>query len=307
MRKIIGLGETVFDIIFKNEQPISGRPGGSVFNSLISLGRLGQNATFISEFGADRIGDSIKNFLAENNVDSDYVCMMDGNKTSLALAFLDKEQKADYLFYKDYPSQRLDCIMPEINQDDIVLIGSFFALNPVLRNRLVEVLEEARNKKAIVYYDVNFRKTHVNEVRHLMPYILDNFEYSSIIKGSDEDFENIYNESDPKAIYKDRIEFYCKNFIYTKGADGAKIFSNGFEKDYHGNKIDPVSTVGAGDSFNAGIVFGLMKHNVTFDELKNGISEEKWDCIAKYAIDFSSFVCTTYENYISEEFAAKYV
>jgi endonuclease III-like uncharacterized protein len=50
-----------------------------------------------------------------------------------------------------------------------------------------------------------------------------------------------------------------------------------------------------------------MKHNVTFEELKNGISEEKWDSIAKYAIDFSSFVCTTYENYISEEFAAKQV
>ena len=43
MRKVIGIGETVFDIIFKNGQPISGRPGGSVFNAMISLGRMGQH------------------------------------------------------------------------------------------------------------------------------------------------------------------------------------------------------------------------------------------------------------------------
>lgn len=48
MRKIIGIGETIFDIIFRNNQPSHAVPGGSTFNTLISLGRLGVPATFIS-------------------------------------------------------------------------------------------------------------------------------------------------------------------------------------------------------------------------------------------------------------------
>ena len=55
MRKVIGIGETVLDIIFKNEQPIGAVPGGSVFNGIISLGRAGVNASFISEAGNDRV------------------------------------------------------------------------------------------------------------------------------------------------------------------------------------------------------------------------------------------------------------
>ena len=50
-RKIIGIGETIMDIIFKDGQPTAAVPGGSVFNSVISLGRLGQQVTFISEIG----------------------------------------------------------------------------------------------------------------------------------------------------------------------------------------------------------------------------------------------------------------
>ena len=57
MRKVIGIGETVLDIIFKEGQPVSAVPGGSAFNAIISLGRCGVNSTFISEAGNDRIGD----------------------------------------------------------------------------------------------------------------------------------------------------------------------------------------------------------------------------------------------------------
>ena len=69
MRKVIGIGETVLDIIFKNDQPTVAVPGGSVFNCLISLGRAGINASFISETGNDRIGRTIINFLKENGVE----------------------------------------------------------------------------------------------------------------------------------------------------------------------------------------------------------------------------------------------
>ena len=54
MRKVIGIGETILDIIFKNEQPTAAVPGGSTFNGIISLGRLGLPVTMITETGNDK-------------------------------------------------------------------------------------------------------------------------------------------------------------------------------------------------------------------------------------------------------------
>lgn len=68
MRKIIGIGETILDIIFRNNQPSHAVPGGSTFNTLISLGRLGVPTTFISEIGKDTVGDIIIDFMKKNGV-----------------------------------------------------------------------------------------------------------------------------------------------------------------------------------------------------------------------------------------------
>ena len=41
MKRVLGIGETVLDILFKNDQPMKAVPGGSTFNSIVSLGRAG--------------------------------------------------------------------------------------------------------------------------------------------------------------------------------------------------------------------------------------------------------------------------
>jgi len=54
--KVYTIGETVLDIIFKNNQPVSAKAGGSVLNSSVSLGRLGVDVYFISDYGSDEVG-----------------------------------------------------------------------------------------------------------------------------------------------------------------------------------------------------------------------------------------------------------
>lgn len=73
MRKVIGIGETILDIIFRNNRPHTAVPGGSTFNGLISLGRLGVPVSFISEVGNDHVGDIIRDFMKENNLSTRYV------------------------------------------------------------------------------------------------------------------------------------------------------------------------------------------------------------------------------------------
>ncbi|MBP6273216.1 MAG: carbohydrate kinase, partial [Prevotella sp.] len=223
MRKVIGIGETVLDIIFKNEQPIGAYPGGSAFNALISLGRCGVDATFIGEAGHDRVGEHIIRFLRENGVNADHVNVFADSKSPISLAFLDERNDAEYIFYKDHPHDQLDFVYPDIQPDDIVLFSSFYAVNPVIRPQIVGLLEYARAHGAIIYYDVNYRSSHRNEVMKITPNYLENLEYADIVRGSREDFDVLYKMRDPDKIYTAEVSFYCKKFICTQGADTVEL------------------------------------------------------------------------------------
>lgn len=306
MRKVIGIGETILDIIFRNEQPYAAVPGGSTFNGLISLGRLGVPVAFISEVGNDKVGDMILKFMKDNSIATEYVDRFPTGKSPVSLAFLDKDSNADYLFYKDYPNQRLEVPLPDINEDDIFIFGSYYSLNPVLRSRMTEFLEYARQRKAILYYDPNFRKAHAHEAIHLFPTVLENFEYADIIRGSDEDFLNLFGQTDMEQVYHEHIEFYCNHFITTHGAGGVRLFtSSGIDEHFEAVPVKPLSTIGAGDNFNAGIIYGLLKYNVRYNDLST-LDKETWGNIIKSGMDLATEVCRSYDNYISKEFAGRY-
>lgn len=306
MRKVFGIGETILDIIFRNDQPQKAVPGGSVFNGLISLGRLNVPVSFISELGNDRVGDMIRDFMEDNHITTEFVDRFPDGKSPISLAFLDDDKNADYIFYKDYPAQRLEVPLPKIEKDDIFVFGSYYSLNPVLRARMVEFLQYAQERKAIIYYDPNFRKAHAHEAIRLMPTVLENLEFADIVRGSDEDFQNLYGKTDAEKVYKEHIQFYCDRFLTTHGAHGVNLHTRNFTRHFDSPRIQPLSTIGAGDNFNAGIIYGLLKYDVRHADLPS-LDQETWEKIIRCGMDLASEVCQSYDNYISKEFAAKYV
>ena len=303
MRRVIGIGETILYILFKNNQPTVAVPGGSVFNGLVSLGRAGVNVTFISEVGDDRVGNIILDFMKENGISTNSVVVYPDRKSPISLAFLNEKNDAEYSFYKDYPSLRLDVDMPEVTADDIVIFGSFYAITPQLREKIKELLDKARQAGAIIYYDVNFRSTHANEAIKLMPTILENFEYADIVRGSIEDFSNMFGMADADKVYQHKVGFYCPRFICTNGGGHLCLRTKAIKKDYPVEPLQTVSTIGAGDNFNAGLVFGLLKNRIRKADLDE-LTETDWDKIVASGMSFSKEVCTSLDNYISKEFAA---
>ena len=304
MRKVIGIGETVLDIIFRNEQPINAVPGGSAFNAMISLGRCGVNSTFISEAGNDRIGTMVINFLEENGVDASNVNIFPDSKSPISLAFLDENNNANYIFYKDHPHDQLEFAYPEINPDDIVLFGSFFAINPVVRPQVAGFLQYAHEHGAILYYDINYRSSHEHEIMKITPNLLENLEFSDIVRGSHEDFEILYKKDTADKVYNAEISFYCKKFIYTHGHLPIEVHGeNGFKKTYEVKENNEVmSTIGAGDNFNAGFIFGMIKNNITREDIDRGLTEAQWDALIASGQAFSAECCKDIYNYVSKEF-----
>ena len=248
----------MLDILFKNDQPQKAVPGGSTFNSIVSLGRAGVACAMITQTGSDHIGDMICHFLRRNGVSDEYVCRRPNTKSHITLAFLDEHNDAQYEFYKDHATDLLDLALPQVTKEDIVLFGSFFAINPVIRPVVGKYLGEAHDAGAWLYYDVNFRKNHIPELPQIIGNIEQNMRLANVVRGSMEDFEYLYGLTSGEAIYE-RVGQYCDTLILTDGARTIRVFTpNGCET-YPVAQIDTVSTVGAGDNFNAGYIYAKLQ------------------------------------------------
>lgn len=305
MRKVIGVGETILDVIFKDNQPCRAIPGGTVFNGMVSLSRMGVPVAFISELGNDQVGDLIGSFMEENALSTAFIDRYPDGKSPVALAFLDEKQEASYMVFKDYPAQRLSVSFPQINEDDIFILGSYYALNPALRDRIVELLQYAQERKAIIYYDPNFRKPHAAEALRLRPNILENFEYADIVRGSNEDFYYLFGETDMQKIYEQYISFYCDHLIVTHAAEGADLYLRKQKEHFEAPAIEPVSTIGAGDNFNAGLIYGMLKYNIRRSDIPR-LQRADWERIVGCGMAFAAHVCRTFDNYVSQSFADDY-
>lgn len=101
---------------------------------------------------------------------------------------------------------------------------------------MVEFLQYAQERKAIIYYDPNFRKAHAHEAIRLMPTVLENLEFADIVRGSDEDFQNLYGKSDAQEVYKEHIQFYCDRFLTTHGANGVNLHTRNFTRHFDSRK-----------------------------------------------------------------------
>ena len=302
MRKIIGIGETVYDIVFRDGQPQAAVPGGSTFNSMISVGRCGIPASFLSEVGSDKIGEIIKDFLTYNGVSTASVNTLPG-KTPLSLAFLNENDDAEYSFYRDSYDKHPDFTYPELEKDDIVIFGSFYALNPKVRPQVRSFLEYARSREAIIYYDINFRPSHKKDLGECWDSIWENIGFADLLRGSHEDFHTLFGIDDAAVVYSEKIGDKCPHFICTRGSDPLEIFDvGGFRKEYPVGKIKTVSTIGAGDSFNAGIAYAIVKYGITRDMVCKGLPEELWDKLTACAQAFSADCCKSMYNYITPQF-----
>ena len=297
-KRVIGIGETVLDILFKNDQPQKAVPGGSTFNSIVSLGRAGITCAMVTETGSDHIGDMTCRFLRDNGVSDEFVCRHPGTKSHITLAFLDEHNDAQYTFYKDHASAALDGRLPDITSEDLILFGSFFAINPAIRPAVSAMLHNARKAGAWLYYDINFRKSHIPDIPDVMVNIEENMQLADLVRGSKEDFEYLYGLHDADAIYA-KVRPFCDTFILTDGAREIRVYTpNQSERTkmkierFAVRAIETVSTVGAGDNFNAGYIYALLRG---IDNQASRIAmAQRW----------SQDVCRQFGNNISDELVA---
>ena len=303
MPRVFTFGETIYDIIFRNDLPVAAVPGGAMLNAAVSLGRAGINAKLISEIGHDNTGRLILDFLKENNVGTGHIQIYPSGKTPVSLARINERGDASYDFYKSYPEKRLGGSLPGVAERDIILFGSFYSLDIAVRDKLTAFVRESSSRGALIIYDPNIRANHRDQVSGLIGLVEENISLADIVRASDEDVLNLFGTTDKQEAWGRISGSGCRCLILTRNAEGVELIAPSAEHHFEVPVIKPVSTIGAGDSFNAGIIYGLLKTEVSAKDLSS-VNTETWKRIVSYGTAFAKDACMGWENFISLKFAA---
>lgn len=304
-RKIYCLGEAIYDIIIKGGKPVDGKVGGALVNTAISLGRTGLPVEYIGDTGSDSIGELMQNFLLKNNVGIQHFISYRGSRSRLAVAFIDDINHPHYVFYKLNAPTPPKLIMPILKKDDIIVFGSFFGIKESIRQDIVQFLTYAREQGAFIIYDPNFRVNYIPLLDSVKPFILENIALSHITKGSDDDFKLIFGTKTIDETLK-KIKNLCPDtFIYTANKHGVWYKSHEETGHYKSIEIAPLSAIGAGDAFNAGIAYSVFKMGITVENYRELVPQNIRE-IVKISDEFAVDVCLSFDNYIGEEIITKY-
>jgi len=293
------LGEMLLDVITEKEIPREryiqhGHAGGAMLNTAVSLSRSGIKTTLISETGDDEIATFLLNFLNNNRVQTNCIKQYRNTLTSVALARLDTRKKPTYTFLKNYPRLR-SLVSPERFQaGDILLFGSLYALDPAIRPAIGKIQTKARNTGSLILYDPNIRQAEQLSDEKRKTALYENLQTADIIKGSDEDFDAVFGRQTPEKHVATLQNLNPGAVIFlTLGAKGALVSWKKQMLIKPAKTVPVVSTIGAGDGFNAGVIAGIVHRGLSKAQLPLHL-----ESLLDSGISFSTAVCGSKDNYI---------
>lgn len=306
MRKIIAIGESVLDTVFSNGQPQRSFVGGRIANAVASLGAIGLPAFMVSECGADNVGNIVVDFLTSHNVDVKSVDRFTEGTTAFSAIF---DQNGDdrahgIVNYGQYPDDRFNVVWPRIDEGDIMLIGSLYAIDLPQREKLFELVSYAAERKATIIYLPGFQHGINFRITRVMPNILENLEIADIVIAHNRDINDIFPGESGEMAFRNHIEFYCPNYLHINPDLSVTLFSTG-KKTEARNDADPsINLLGWQAGFTAGLIYELCRLDVDREALKS-LDADTWQQITATAFDFARHCAAQPLNCVSANYAAK--
>lgn len=259
-------GETLIDMIPTPTQ--SGRDGyvphsgGAVFNTAIALGRLGAQTGMLSGISSDFFGQQLIAALRASHVDTVHIMHSD-RPTTLAFVALTNGH-ATYTFFDENSAGRMLSIddLPDLTGEVSALYfgGISLACEPGAETYAALAKREATTH--VVMVDPNIRPGFIRDTDRYRARLDSLIARADIVKVSDEDLNWIY--PGPEALMDKLQKIRAQGpsvVILTRGADDATaLLANGTEVSVPVGRVPiVVDTVGAGDTFNAGVLAKLSE------------------------------------------------
>lgn len=290
--RLCGIGEALIDFIpdvkgqrLKDVPSFTRVAGGAPANVIGAVTKLGIPSKMLTKLGDDPFGDYIIDVLNDAGIDTSNIERDQEGETALAFVSLAADGNRDFKFYRKNSADLRYSVedIPEDILDDCGMIHfcSVDLVESPMKEAHKKLIDMAIEKGVKVSFDPNLRFSLWDDLDALKKTVNDFIPYADIVKISDEELEFITGKTDIKDAVPEILGGRTKYVIYTKGADGAEIYTKDGMVEAPGYSIEVRDTTGAGDSFIGAFLFCILRDEV---EDLDSVSKDK---LYEY-LDFSN-------------------
>jgi fructokinase len=275
---ILSCGEALIDMLprtsAQGENCFAPYAGGAVFNTAIALGRLGAPSAFFSGVSNDMLGEILADTLTASKVDTRYLARSD-RPTTVAFVKLVNGQ-ATYAFYDEATAGRMLSTdqLPTLPQDiDALFFGGISLVNDPAASTY-EALQTRECAARVTMIDPNIRPGFIaGKEAQYRARIERMIARADIVKLSDEDLHWLEGQGDLTILARSVLAKGPKVVFITEGANGARAVTASQDIFVAAQKVTVVDTVGAGDTFNAGVLAALHQAGALTKTALGGLSD----------------------------------
>ncbi|TIR25682.1 MAG: carbohydrate kinase [Mesorhizobium sp.] len=275
---ILCCGEALIDMLpritTEGEAAFAPYVGGAVFNSAIALGRLGAPAGFFSGLSSDLFGGQFRDALGASKVSSTYA-HTSPRPTTLAFVRLTNGQ-ATYTFYDENTAGRMLTIedLPKLGAEiEAMLFGAISLISEPAGSAYEEFMRREHQAR-VMMLDPNIRPNFIPDKAKHLRRIREMMAMADIVKLSDEDLKWFDEAGSHEDVVRNWLDRGPKLIVVTHGSEGAVGYSKAHKVTVMPQKVKVVDTVGAGDTFNAGILASLHEQGLLTKAAISHLSED---------------------------------
>jgi fructokinase len=257
------IGEAVVDLLPAGpERTFQAVPGGSPYNVAVGLARLGHGTALMARLADTAFGRILREHAQAEGIDL-HAAPHAAEQSTLAVVSLDAEARASYDFYLDGTAD-WQWTAEEIGRAPegtaVFHFGSIASWTPPGDARILELAERLhRRGDVLITYDPNVRPSLLLDHRHGQRVVEAAIRLAHLTKASTDDVAWLYPDRSPDEVARGWLELGTGVVVITSSADGAYGYTAaGQSVRRPALDVTVVDTVGAGDSFTAGLIGSLI-------------------------------------------------
>ncbi len=238
--------------------------GGCPTNISVGTRRLGLKSALLTGVGNDRVGDFIKHFLEREGVEMKFTQTKPGHRTSAVLLGIQPPDKFPLIYYRDNNADIElnidDVLAAPIADSRLLLISGTGLSKEPSRSATQFAAEVATSAGADVVLDIDYRPDQWHDARAFGTTIRVTLPLCDIAIGTEDEIKAATGATDPEAAVARLLEGVRKAVVFKRGADGASVYTKSGEVfNAPPFKIEVLNTLGAGDAFASGFIYGYLQ------------------------------------------------
>ncbi len=237
--------------------------GGDTSNVALATKKLGHQSGYITKIGNDFIGKGLLDLWKNAGVNIKNVFVDKNFGTGMYfVSFKDDAHEFDYKRENSAASKFEVSDIENLNLDNLKVFHLSGISQAISKNCLeasFELMKYVKIKKGLISYDLNYRKKLWNPsiARCIYWHVVN--DYADIVSFNEQEAEIMGLSSDPVLAVKELLKGNSKIAVYRRGDKGAILGTKDEIFDMEAFKVDIADTVGAGDTFTAAILVGIIE------------------------------------------------